>query len=188
MPKAVPPKDKTTVIQVARSRWLLLSTAALAAAAGMLYWELLGRSWVGQAHSVLATIAAACGLVTCIWWLVSNRRLVVAETGVLLLAGRSNRLLGLLPFEEIESVHFHHGDEGGWLYSPGVAIQVRKKRRRTFWPWLLPSEDLVVLPDRFVRSPEVLRKFLRRRWQDYRDRLEMAGKPPPSFPEDYAQR
>jgi hypothetical protein len=189
MPAPAKTSEKVVVVQVARLRWLLWASIGLAIPAVSLYLDLRGRNVLEPIKAILGVLLAAAGLLTCVCWLFSKRQLVIGETRVLLLSARSQRIVGHIPYDQVESVHFHHGEEGAILYQPGVTVRLRKDRGpETFWPWLVPEETDVIIPDRFVRSPAVLRKMLRRRWRDYQDRLESAGKPPPEFPEDFARR
>ena len=181
--------EKAVVVEVARLRWLLWTSIGLAIAAVGLYRNIPGDNVLESIKAVLGVLVATASLLTCAWWLLSKRQLLIGESRVMLLSFRRKRIVGHIPYDQIESVHFHHGEEGELLYKPGVTIRVRKDRGpETFWPWLLPDETDVVIQDRFVRSPAVLRKMLRQRWRDYQDRLESAGKPPPEFPEDFARR
>jgi hypothetical protein len=128
---------------------------------------------------------AVASLLVCVWWLLSKRRLLIGESRVVLLSARTGRVVGHIPYRQIESVHFHHGEERALLYRPGVTVRVKKDRGpETFWPWLLPEETDVVIPDRFVRSPAVVRKLLRRRWEDYKRRRELEQSPPGGFSSD----
>jgi hypothetical protein len=181
--------EKCVVVEVARLRWLLWTSIGLAIAAVGLYRNIPGNSAWETIKAVLGVLLAAASLLTCAWWLLSKRQLLIGESRVMLVSFRRKRIVGHIPYHLIESVHFHHGEEGELLYKPGVMIRVRRGRGpETFWPWLLPGETDVIIQDRFVRSPAVLRKLLRQRWQDYRDRREAAGKPPPGFPEEFARR
>jgi hypothetical protein len=181
--------EKGVVIEVARLRWLLWTSIGLALAAVGLYRALAGYHVWELGKAVLGVLLALASLLTCVWWLLSKRQLLIGESRVLLLSFRTKRIVGHIPYDQIESVHFHDGQEGEILHRPGVTIRVRKDRGpETFWPWLLPEETEVIIQDRFVRSPALLRKMLRQRWRDYRDRLESAGKPPPEFPEEFARR
>jgi hypothetical protein len=181
--------EKCVVVEVARLRWLLWTSIGLAIAAVGLYRNIHGNNAWETVKAVLGVLLATASLLTCAWWLLSKRQLLIGESRVMLLSFRMKRIVGHIPYDQIESVHFHHGEEGELLYKPGVTIRVRKGRGpETFWPWLLPGETDVIIQDRFVRSPAVLRKLLRQRWRDYRDRLESVGKLPPEFPEEYAHR
>jgi hypothetical protein len=181
--------EKAVVVEVARRRWLFWTSIGLALAALGLYRNIPGHSFLEPLKAVLGVLVATASLLTCVWWLLSKRQLLIGESRVMLVSFRRKRIVGHIPYDQIESVHFHHGEEGDLLYKPGVTIKVRKARGpETFWPWLLAGETDVLIQDRFVRSPAVLRKMLRQRWRDYRDRLESAGKPPPGFPEDFAHR
>jgi len=178
--------EKAVVVEVARLRWLLWTSIGFAAAAVGLYWKLPGSNILVPINAVLSLLAAAASLCTCVWWILSKRQLLIGESRVLLVSVRSKRIVGHIPYEQIESVHFHHGEEGDLLYKPGVTIRVRKDRdAQTFWPWLLPEETDIVIQDRFVRSPAVLRKMLRTRWRDYVRKQELAESPPGGFSSDF---
>jgi hypothetical protein len=177
------------VVEVARLRWLLWTSIGLAIAAAGLYLNIPGNDVLKTIKAVLGLLLATAGLFTWAWWLLSKRQLLIGESRVMLLSFRRKRIVGHIPYDQIESVHFYHGEEGDLLYKPGVTIRVRKDRcPETFWPWLLPEETEVIIQDRFVRSPAVLRKLLRQCWRDYQDRLKSGGKPPPEFPQEFARR
>src|SRR6185436_9729809 len=135
-----PTSEKAVVVDVARVRWLLTAGIGMIVAAFGLYLALPGRNILEPIRAVLSLFVAACGFLTCLWWLFSKRQLLICESRVLLLSFRTRRIVGHIPFEQVESVHFHHGEEDDLLYNPGVTITVRKDRGpETFWPWLLPG-------------------------------------------------
>jgi hypothetical protein len=182
MSALVTTSEKAVVVEIARLRWLLWTSIGLAVAAGGLYWKLPGSNLLEPIKAVLGVLGAAASLCTCVWWLLSKRQLLIGESRVLLVSVRTKRIAGHIPYNQIESVHFHHGEEGDLLYKPGVTIRVRRDRSpETFWPCLLPGETDVIIQDRFVRSPAVLRKMLRTRWRDYVRKRELKESPPGEF-------
>jgi hypothetical protein len=185
MAAAVTTSEKAVVVEVARLRWLLWTSIGFAAAAVGLYGKLPGSNIVEPIRAVLSLVPAAASLFTCVWWMLSKRQLLIGESRVLLVSVRTKRIVGHIPYGQIESVHFHHGEEEDLLYKPGVTVRVRRDRdARTFWPWLQPGETDVVIQDRFVRSPAVLRKMLRTRWQEYVRKRDVAESPPGGFSSD----
>jgi hypothetical protein len=177
--------EKAVAVEVARLRWLLWTSIGLAVAAVGLYWNLTESKVLESILAALSLFAAAASLFTCVWWLLSKRLLLIGESRVFLISLRTKRLVGHIPFDQVESVHFHHGEEGDLLYQPGVTIRVRKDRGpETFWPWLLPQETDVIIPDRFVRAPDVLRQMLRTHWREYVRKREREESPPGGFSSD----
>jgi hypothetical protein len=173
------------VVEVARLWWPLWTGIGLAVAAVGLYRSLSEHNVGELLKALLSLLLAAASFFTCAWWLLSKRQLWIGESRVLLLSVRTKRIVGHIPYDQIESVHFHHGEEGDLLYKPGVTIQVRKKRGpETFWPWLLPGDTEVLIPDRFVKAPTVLRKILRQRWRDHVGNRKLAESPPGGFSSD----
>jgi len=185
MSAPVTTSEKAVVVEVARLRWLVWTCIAFAIAAVGLYWKMPGSNVLEPIKAVLVLLSAAASLMTCIWWLLSKRQLLIGESRVLLVAFRTKRIVGHIPYDQIESVHFHHGEEGDLFYKPGVTIRVRKDRGpQTIWPWLLPGDTDVIIQDRFVRSPDVLRKMLRTRWREYVQKREFEKSPPGGFSSD----
>jgi hypothetical protein len=185
MPTSETSSEQAVVVEVARMRWLLWATIGLAVAAGGVYWDLPGSNILQPIQGVLTLILAAGSFVTCVWWLLSKRQLLIGETRVILISIRTKQIIGHIPYAEIKSIHFHHGEDGDLFYNPGVTIRVRKRRGpETFWPWLLPGDTDILIPDRFVYSPDFLRKMLRTRWQDFVRKRELEKQPPAGFSSD----
>jgi hypothetical protein len=173
------------VIEVARLRWLLWTSIGLAFAALGLYLDLTSSKVFEAIRASLCLLAALASLITCVWWLLSRRLLLVGESRIMLISVRLKRLVGHIPYDQVESVHFHHGEEGDLLYRPGVTIRVRKEHGpETFWPWLLPGETDVIIQDRFIYSPAVLRKLLRTRWRVFVQKRESEKSSPGGFSSD----
>ena len=121
-------------------------------------------------RGVVALLAATLSLGTCIGWVLSKRQsCLIAQSRIFLVSARTERIIGHIPFDQVESVHYHHGDDESLVYSPGVTIRVRKERGGdVFWPWLLPQDTDIVIEDRYVRRPDELRQMIRRRWQKHK--------------------
>ncbi|HJZ58914.1 MAG TPA: hypothetical protein VKE74_28480 [Gemmataceae bacterium] len=182
---SVTTSEKAVAIDLARAWWLLWTSVGCVVAAVGVYRAFPGAHFTDKAKAVLAALCAAGSLWTCIWWLLSRRRLLIAESRVMLVSWRTGRLVGHIPFDDIETVNFYHGDEDDFFYRPGVTIRVRAIRGpETYWPGLWTGDTEVILLDRFVKEPEVLRKMLRRRWQDHQFKREHEAVPPGGFAAD----
>src|SRR5262245_3021733 len=148
MAAPVTTSEKAVVVEVARLRWLLWTSIGLAVAAVGLYWKLPGSNVLEPIKAVLGLLITAASFLTCIWWLLRKRQLLIGESRVILVSIRTKRIVGHIPYDQIESVHFHHGEEGELLHKPGVTIRVRSDRGpETFWPWLFPGETDVIIQD-----------------------------------------
>ncbi len=185
MAEQITESESVTLIEVARVRWLLAAGVGIISAAVGVQRAFPGNNALQPIKAGLTLLLAAGGIYTCLLWLWSKRRLVIGETRVMLVSFRSGRVVGHIPYSQIEGVHFHHGDENDFLYNPGVSLTVLPVRGpEVFWPWLLDGETEVVIKNRFVRSPDVLRKMLRHRWQEYKRRAETAQTPSGGWAED----
>src|SRR5579859_3587130 len=103
--------EKAVIVEVARMRWLLWTSIGFAIAVGLMYWQLPGSSILDPVKAVCGLIGAAGSLFSCIWWLISKRRLIIGETRVLLVSARTQRVVGHIPYGQVDSVHFHHGEQ-----------------------------------------------------------------------------
>src|SRR5437762_3319814 len=118
MAAPVTTSENAVVVELARLRWLLWTGIGFAVAAVALYWRIPGSNILEPIKAILSLLAAAASLGTCLCWRLSGRRLLIGESRVLLVSARTRRVVGHIPYDQIESVHFHHGEDGDLFYKP----------------------------------------------------------------------
>jgi hypothetical protein len=176
------------VLRLARTRWLLGAGASLIFAAAVLFfWRSLGRTILDPIIGTIDLLLALGGFITCLRWLwPRDRRLVIGRDRLQLVDGKDT-IAGQIPFDQITSVHFFHGEEEEetFFYKPSVTVRLANLNRPdTFWPGTPNEQQEFVLWDRYECSPAELRKLLRSRWQDCMRQRELADAPPSALPSD----
>jgi len=178
---------KGEVLRLARRQWLLGAGGCLIVAALALYWSIPGRTILDPIRGILCALFALGGFATCLRWLwPKDRRLVIGTDRVQLVDGKET-VVGQLPYDQIESVHFFHGhvEEESFFYHPAVTVRVTNLGRAdTFWPGIPNEQREFVLHDRFESPPDEIRKLLRSRWQQCKMKRELQQAPPGQIPSD----
>ena len=129
MAAPVTTSEKAVIVEVARLRWLLWTSIGFAVAAVGLYWKLPGSNILEPIKAVLSLLPAAVSLFSCVGWILSKRQLLIGESRVLLISVRTKRIVGHIPYGQIESVHFYHGGTTG-LSSTAMSIRASIDEKR----------------------------------------------------------